>query len=193
MKKKIIILLIILIVVIIFLLYSLTGLKNKKRDVYINFLNNTIPDLNTGNVKILSGRENIAKISQAVKNYYNACYNTNKEMVKEILNKDYVEYMNIDIEDLMKTNSATKNLYDLEINTIYEINDKMYFANVKDVYNNVYFIGVILNDEKNKYSIFLDGIYNYSDIKKYEKNEQYDDHGDGHDDGKEHEEQEENT
>lgn len=189
MKRKLIILSILLVIVIVFLLYSLSGLKTKKRETYINFLNNTIPDLTSGNVKVLNGRENIAKISQAVKNYYNACYNNNKEMVKDIINKDYVKYMNINIEDLMKSNTVTKNLYDLDINTIYVVNENMYFANVKDVSDNVYFIGVILNDEKNKYSIFLDGIYNYNDVKKYDKEKEYE----MHDREKNHDEHKENT
>lgn len=172
---KLIILISIFIAIIFGILHITSRIKNKKKETYVNFVNSIIPDLTKENFKLVNGRENIAKIIQAVQTYYNACYNNDEKVVKNILNSEYVKYMNIDVKDIILYNNKEKsNYFNVGNDTVYEVGENMYFVIVKDSQDYGYYIGITLNEDKTKYSIFMDGIYNQDDIKeyvRYEKNE----------------------
>lgn len=170
---KLVILIVIFVSIIFGISYFTSKSKNEKKETYINFVNSIIPDLKTENFKLINGRENIAKIIQAVQAYYNACYNGNVKLVKNILNDKYVDYMNIDIEDIIRYNNEKKDYFNIGNDMVYEVGENIYFVVAKDTQQYCYYVGIILNEDKTKYSIFMDGIYNHDDIKeyvRYEKN-----------------------
>lgn len=171
---KLVILIAIFIAVIFGISYFTSKIKIERKEAYVNFVNSVIPDLEKENFKLVNGRENIAKIIQAVQTYYNACYNNNIEMVKNMLNDEYVKNMNINIEDvILYNNKQRSNSFTVGNDIVYDVGENIYFVVVKDSKEYGYYVGVILNEAKAKYSIFIDGIYNHDDIKeyvRYEKN-----------------------
>ncbi len=174
MKKKVIIALIIFIIIIVMILsYLHSKIILSKKQAYVNYINEILPNITQGNLETVTGRENIARISNIVKIYYNTCENNDLDMLRSILNKEYINYMDLDLENIIKYNKKRIKIKENEINTIYKINENIYFASVKNIKEYVCFVGIIFNDDKTKYSIFLDGIYNYNDVKKYELEKEY--------------------
>lgn len=180
MKKRLIIFLsFLLLMIIILFLYMNSQLKLKQKQKYVNYINNILPNISEGNMTIITERENIARISQCVITYYKACANKNIDLLKSILNKEYINNMNIDTNDVIITNINKIKVSDMNIDTVYKIDENIYFITVKDLSNNICFVGIVLNEDKTKYSIFLDGVYNYNDIKRYEFEKEYEDYEEG--------------
>lgn len=171
MKKIFFILLIVTVIISIFSFFILPSkLENQRREKYVSYIDSIIPDINSNNVKLVTNREDVSRISQAINTYYKACETKNIEQVKDLLNSEYVKCMNINFYDLVNSTESNVNLM-LENYHIYDVGHDIYFVLIdQGTNNNVFtFSAVMLNKEQSKFSVILDGYYHNNEVKKVEK------------------------
>lgn len=178
MKNKIILLVTFFLVTIALILLAFfflpSKLEEKKMNLYVEYINSIVPNPNSENLNIVTGRKNFDRINNAIVTYYKACNDGDYNFVKDIINKEYVNYMNINLNELVRTNSKENiEASKIELNSIYDVGNNIYFATFTQN-DNIYFVGMLLSEDSTKYSIIFDGYYNSDKLKEFERDFQID-------------------